>query len=128
MNGDKKLFIATDSSDNQTAASITESLEQKINFAPLLTSIPESYLQQGYDFVNGTKGEGSFGHQIPVASASPGEKDYSPLVQLNFVKWNDDSDPRILKSSDEIVQAKRNGEIQIMKTGIVINSPVIQQE
>ncbi len=63
-----------------------------------------------------------------MASASPGEKDNSPLVQLNFVKWNDDSDPRILKSSDEIVQAQRNGEIQIMKTGIVINSPVIQQE
>jgi hypothetical protein len=128
VNGDIKSFITTDASDNQTADSITESLGQKINFAPLLASIPDSYLQQGYDFVNGIEGNGSFGFQIPVASAIPGEKDYSPLVQLNFVKWTDDADARILKSSEEIEQAQRNGEIQIMKTSIVINSPAIQQE
>lgn len=128
VNGDIKSFITTDASDNQTAASITESLGQEINFAPLLASLPDSYLQQGYDFVNGIEGNGSFGFQIPVASAIPGEKDYSPLVQLNFVKWNDDADARILKSSEEIEQAQRNGEIQIMKTSIVINSPAIQQE
>lgn len=128
VNGDIKSFMATEASDNQTAASITESLGQKINFAPLLASIPNSYLQQGYDFVNGIEGNGSFGFQIPVASALPGEKDYSPLVQLNFVKWTDDADARILKSSEEIEQAQRNGEIQVMKTSIVINSPAIQQE
>jgi hypothetical protein len=128
VNGDIKSFIATDASDNQTADSITESLGQKINFAPLLASIPNLYLQQGYDFVNGIEGNGSFGFQIPVASAIPGEKDYSPLVQLNFVKWNDDSDARLLKSSEDIEQAQINGEIQIMKTSIVINSPAIQQK
>ena len=128
VNGDIKSFIATDASDNQTASSITESLGQKINFAPLLASIPNLYLQQGYDFVNGIDGNGSFGFQIPVASALPGEKDYSPLVQLNFVKWNDDADAKILKSSEEIEQAQIKGEIQIMKTSIVINSPAIPQE
>ncbi len=45
VNGDIKLFIATDSSDNQTASAITESLGQKINYAPILTSIPKLYLQ-----------------------------------------------------------------------------------
>ena len=128
VNGDIKSFTATDASDNQTASSITESLGQKINFAPLLASIPNAYLQQGYDFVNGIEGNGSFGFQIPVASALPGEKDYSPLVQLNFVKWTDDADARILKSTEEIEQAQRNGEIQITDTNIVINSPAIQQE
>ena len=128
VNGDIKSFITTDASDNQTADSISESLGQMINFAPLLASVPNLYLQQGYDFINGIEGNGSFGFQIPVASAMPGEKDYSPLVQLNFVKWNDDADARILKSSEEIEQAQRNGEIQIMKTSIVINSPAIQKE
>ncbi len=128
VNGDIRSFITTDASDNQTAASITESIGQKINFAPLLASIPNLHLQQGYDFLNGIEGNGSFGFQIPVASAIPGDKDYSPLVQLNFVKWTDDTDARILKSSEEIEQAQRNGEIQIMKTSIVINSPAIQQE
>jgi hypothetical protein len=128
VNGEIKLFIATDSSDNQTASSITQSLGQAINFAPLLTEVPRPLLQQGYDFVNGVEGEGSFGFQIPVSSASPGDKDYSPLVQLNLVKWNDGTDARVLKSSEEIQQAQRNGEIEIMKTNITINSPLIQQK
>jgi hypothetical protein len=93
-----------------------------------LTEVPRPLLQQGYDFVNGVEGEGSFGFQIPVSSASPGDKDYSPLVQLNLVKWNDGTDARVLKSSEEIQQAQRNGEIEIMKTNITINSPLIQQK
>ena len=58
-------YIVTDTSDNKTAASITESQGHKINFARLLSSIPNQHLQQGYDFPNGMKGEGLFGlHSI----------------------------------------------------------------
>lgn len=123
--GSIALFIATDSSDKQTAASINYSLGHTINYVPILTSIPKLYLQQGYDFLNGMKGEGHFGFQLPVASALPGDKNYSPLVQLNFIKWNENANPRVLKSSGEIEQAQRNGEIQIIKTNIIINSPAI---
>ncbi len=126
--GNIALFIATDSSDKQTAASINYSLEHTINYAPILTSIPKLYLQQGYDFLNGVKGEGHFGFQLPVASALPRDKNYSPLVQLNFIKWNENANPRVLKSSGEIEQAQRNGEIQIIKTNIIINSPAIPQK
>jgi len=123
--GDVMLFIATDTSDNQTAASMTASLGHKVNYVPELSSIPKSYIQQGYDFLNGVKGEGSFGFQLPVASALPGDNGYSPLVQLNFVKWVDNVNARLLKSSQDIEQAQRNGEIQIIKTKIIINSPAI---
>src|ERR671931_1201273 len=74
VNGKIAFFIATDVSDNQTAASITKNLGYKVNFAPSLALIPESALQQGYEFVNGIKGEGAFGFQISVASALPGDK------------------------------------------------------
>ncbi len=126
--GDIMLFIATDTSDNQTAASMTSSLGHKINYVPELASIPKSYIQQGYDFLNGIKGEGSFGFQLPVASALPGDKGYSPLVQLNLVKWIDTASARLLKSSQDIDLAQRNGEIQIIKTNIIINSPAIPQK
>ena len=126
--GDVMLFIATDTSDNQTAASMTASLGHKVNYVPELSSIPKSYIQQGYDFLNGVKGEGSFGFQLPVASAFPGDKGYSPLVQLNLVKWVDNVHARLLKSSQDIEQAQRNGEIQIIKTKIIINSPAISQK
>jgi hypothetical protein len=124
VHGKIALFLATDSSDNQTSVSIDAS-GHKINYAPLLSSISSSSLQQGYDFLNGIKGEGSFGFQLPVSSALPGEKNYSPLVHLNFIKWNENFIPRLLVSSEEIEQAYLIGEIQIIRTNIIINSPVI---
>src|SRR3954454_1890274 len=127
VHGKIALFLATDSSDSQTSVSI-ESSGHKINYAPLLSSISSSSsssLQQGYDFLNGIKGEGSFGFQLPVSSALPGEKKYSPLVHLNFIKWNENFIPRLLVSSEEIEQAYLIGEIQIIRTNIIINSPVM---
>ena len=92
---------------------------------------PESTRQQGYEFINGVKGEGSFGFQLPVASALPGDKNYTPLVQLNFVKWNSNSSTstvvaRELKSVNEIMAAQKNSELTIAKTNIVINSPAVR--
>jgi hypothetical protein len=125
VNGKIAFFIATDVSDNQTAASITKNLGYKVNFAPSLALIPESALQQGYEFVNGIKGEGAFGFQIPVAGALPGDKSYSPIVQLNFVKWNNNATAKELKSVEQIMAAKSNGELEITKTNIFINSPSV---
>jgi len=131
VNGKIAFFIATDASDNQTAASITKNPGFKVNFAPALALSLESTRQQGYEFINGVRGEGSFGFQLPVASALPGDKNYTPLVQLNFVKWNSNSSftstvtVRELKSVDEIMAAQKNGEITIAKTNIVINSPAV---
>ena len=124
VHGNIAFFLATDSSNNLTAVSI-ESAGHKINYAPLLSNISASSLQQGYDFLNGIKGEGSFGFQLPVSSALPGEKNYSPLVQLNFIKWNENFKPQLLVSSEEIEKAYLKGEIQIIKTNIIVNSPVI---
>jgi hypothetical protein len=132
VNGKIAFFIATDASDNQTTASITKNPRFKVNFAPALALSPESTRQQGYEFINGVRGEGSFGFQLPVASALPGDKNYTPLVKLNFVKWNSNSSStsstvtvRELKSVDEIMAAQKNGELTIAKTNIVINSPAV---
>ncbi|HZD83720.1 MAG TPA: hypothetical protein VE076_12670 [Nitrososphaeraceae archaeon] len=82
--------------------------------------------------MNGVKGEGSFGFQLPVASALPGDKNYTPLVQLNFVKWNSNSSSRStvvareLKSVNEIMAAQKNSELTIAKTNIIINSPSVR--
>ena len=126
VNGKIGYFIATDASDPQIAASITNTTGFKVNFSPILALSPESSRQQGYDFINGVKQSGSpMGFQLGVSSASPGEKGYSPLYALNFVKWNAKVNPRILKSASEVLSAERNGELTISKTGIVINSPEV---
>ena len=126
VNGKIGYFIATDASDPQIAASITNTTGFKVNFSPILALSPESSRQQGYDFINGVKQNSSpMGFQLGVSSASPGEKGYSPLYTLNFVKWNANVTPRILKSASEVLSAERNGELTISKTGIVINSPEV---
>jgi hypothetical protein len=126
VNGKIAYFIATDASDSQIAASITNTTGFKVNYAPSLASTPESALQPGYVFVNGIKAsESPVGFQLGVSSALPGEKGYSPLSQLNYVKWNANATPRILKSAAEILDAQKNGELSIAKTSIVINSPAV---
>src|SRR6476660_10436767 len=126
VNGKIAFFIATDASDSQVAASITNTTGFKINFAPNLALTPDSSRQQGYDFVNGIRASGSpMGFQLGIASALPGEKGYSPLYQLNFVKWNANSTPRILKSVAEVITAQKNGELDVSRTNIVINSPAV---
>jgi hypothetical protein len=133
VNGKIAFFIATDASDNGTAASITKNPGFKVNFVPALAFVPESARQQGYEFINGVRGEGSFGFQLPIASALPGDKNYSPLVQMNFVKWNSNTNSststvvvRELKSVNDIMTAQKNNELTITKTNIVINSPAVR--
>lgn len=118
-------YIVTNTSDNKTAVSITESQGHEINFAPLLASIPNQYLQQGYDFLNGVKGEGPFGFQLPVGTSLPGDSDYSPLIHLNFVNWTDTTKAKILKSTEEIDKALQEGDIQTTPSGIIINNPAV---
>ncbi|WP_458746534.1 DUF7482 domain-containing protein [Candidatus Nitrosocosmicus sp. T] len=118
-------YIVTDTSDNKTAESITKSQGHKINFAPLLSTIPNQYVQQGYDFLNGIEGEGPFGYQLPVGTALPGDSDYSPMIHLNFINWTDTTKAKTLKSTEEITQAEQNGDIQITPSGIIINNPAI---
>jgi hypothetical protein len=131
VNGKIAYFIATDASDNSTALEISRNLKYKVNFSPSLALIPESSRQQGYEFLNGVRGQGAFGYQLPVASKLPIDKDYSPIVQLNFVKWNRDitghtsNTARELKSVSEIMSAQTNKELTIARTNILVNSPVI---
>ena len=127
VNGKVAYFISTDASESQIVSSVSNTTSFKVNYAPSLANTSESARQQGYVFVNGVKGEGPIGSQISVASALPGDKGYSPLFQINYVKWNNNSTTiRVLKSVNEIMTAQKNGELTITPTNIVINSPAIQ--
>ncbi|HZD34911.1 MAG TPA: hypothetical protein VE130_06870, partial [Nitrososphaeraceae archaeon] len=70
---------------------------------------------------------GPLGGQLSVATAGPGDPDYSPLFEINYVEWNtnDTSQVRILESAEEIMEAQQDGELTITKSNVVINSPWI---
>ena len=125
-NGNEIYFIATDVSDEKTAAFATNLTGFKVNYAPALAQTPDSARDQAYAFTNGVAGDGPSGFQIPVVNAKPGDEGYSPLWQVNEVTWNDNATARELKSVQEITTAEQNGELSINDTDIVVNHPAIQ--
>jgi hypothetical protein len=126
QNGNEIFFIATDASDNQTAAAITNQTGFKVNVSPVLTKTPESDLNQAYGFTNGIPGTGPFGFQLPVVETKPGEQGYSPLWKLNLVEWNQNAIPKELKSVQEVMAAQQNGTLAVKKTDVIVNHPVIK--
>jgi hypothetical protein len=129
IDGKIAYFIATDASTQEVASSVSNTTGFKVNYAPSLANTSESARQQGFVFLNGFSGEegGPLGSQLSVATAVPGDPDYSPLFDINYVHWNTNntSDIRILKSADEIFDAQQNGELTITKSNVVINSPAV---
>jgi hypothetical protein len=126
VNGNISYFISTDASEEMIVSSVTNTTNFNVNFAPTLSNTSEISRQQGYVFINGIIGNGTFEHQLPVASANGGDHGYSPLFEINYVKWSNDSQPRVLKSASEILDAESNGELTIEKSNIVINSPAVE--
>lgn len=102
VNGKIAYFISTDATEKQIISSIGSTTKFNVNYAPVLADTPQSTRQQGYVFINGIKGGGQPNDfQLPVASATPTNstttttttnsseiKGYSPLFQINYVKWN----------------------------------------
>jgi hypothetical protein len=127
VDGKIAYFIATDASDSQIVSSVSNTTNFKINYAPVLADTNQSSRQQGYVFINGMNGEGPMGSQMSVASALPEDEGYSPLFEINYVKWdlNATKNVRVLKSVDEIMAAEGNGDLTTTKSNIVINSPAI---
>jgi hypothetical protein len=126
QNGREIFFIATDASDNQTAATITNQTGFKVNVSPVLSKTPETALNQAYGFTNGIPGAGPFGFQLPVVAAKPGDQGFSPLWNLNLVEWNQNTTPKELKSVQEIMTAEQNGSLTIKPTNVIVNHPVIK--
>ena len=126
VNGNLSYFISTDASEERIVSSVTNTTKFDVNYAPTLSNTSESARQQGYVFTNGILGNGTFEQQLPVASATSGDEGYSPLFEINYVKWNDESNSRVLKTAHEVLEAQNNGEITITRSNIVINSPFVQ--
>lgn len=125
VNGNISFFIVTDVSEKRIVSSVANTTNYNINFAPSLNNTSESSRQQGYEFTNGVIGKGAFGYQLPVASATTSQEGYSPLFQINYIKWVNEAEARLLKSVTEILDAGANGEITVAKSNIVINSPAM---
>jgi hypothetical protein len=117
--GKVAYYIQTEASD-QTLAQ-----QQGVNYVPLLSNaITAGAVDDIYHVTNFNQGNVIPSAPIP---AGPGNADpnYSPIWQLSLVTWNSGTTPHILKSEEEVLSARDQGLVTIVKTNIVINCPVI---
>jgi hypothetical protein len=119
--GEIVYYIRIDTSDQATAQQ--QGLNRALTLENVLSSQPRSY-DDIYTFTNFTQFNVIPSVPTPVGYQNT-DPNYSPLWQLSNVSWNSGSKPRTLKSEEEILQAKSNGEVTVTKTNIVINCPVI---
>ena len=124
--GKSVSYIITDSSSKDYAQKLTEIQNWKVEIAPPLHNTPEEALQTMYVFTNGEKGDGLYGFQKEVFSATPSQKStYSALSKVVEVSWKRGQNEKVLESAQEIIEAEKGGRIEFKHTEVVINTPQI---
>lgn len=117
--GKVAYYIQTDASDQSIATQFG------INYVPLLSrTIDAQAVDDIYHVTNFNQGNVIPSAPIP---AGPGNTDpnYTPDWQLSLVTWKSGTTPYILKSEEDVLNAQSQGLVDIVKTNIVINCPVI---
>ncbi len=88
------------------------------DFGPIKLK-PGNKVEPIWTFTNGAAG------QRNIIDTVPGEKDYTPLWQVNQVTWAAGRTARVLKSADAVKKALAAGELEIKQTATVVNCPVL---
>ncbi len=126
VNGGEVFYISTEASVEEVANHLTDLTGFRVAYTPALEFTPEESLAQIYAFTNGVEGNGAFGFQPQVADSQPGDDKYSPLWNVNAVTWNEDSEPRELKSEMDILKAQSDGELSVEEAGVIVNCPFVK--
>jgi hypothetical protein len=63
--------------------------------------------------------------QHNIVDTVPGQRDYSPLWQLNQVTFKSGVKPHVLRSRGDVEAARKRGEITVVATSTVVNCPVL---
>ena len=111
--GHKDVYLITDVSSKTQATAL------HVNFAATIGTVkgaPEQY------FVEGHAAAG----QLSVFGSEPGEKDYNPLWEEQFVTWKSGATPVLLKSDTQIESLQKKGKLTVRDAHIVLNAPIIK--
>lgn len=117
--GKVAYYIQTDASDPSYAS------QQGVNLVPQLSNaIAGGAVDDIYHVTNFNQGNVIPSAPIPTG---PGNADpnYTPLWQVSLVTWKSGTTPHTLKSEEEVLNARSQGLVDIVKTDVVVNCPVI---
>lgn len=124
-NGSEISFIHTEASDPRVAEMLTRMMGPRVLVVPSLKEIPARLLADVYVFTNGIKGDGPFGFQPDVFNAAPDDARYTPLRRVNLVAWKAGARPRVLRSAQQLSEARSMGELTVQQPGVVANMPFL---
>jgi hypothetical protein len=129
-NGEKVYFIHTEISDKDIADMMTMMVNFPTLYTPNLDNISPDDLGKVYIFTNGIVGSGPYGggpffFQIDIFDSVPGMDEYNQFRVPQLVTWNEDSNPILLTSIEELFEAEANGELSIESSDFVVNAPII---
>ncbi|HSD05554.1 MAG TPA: hypothetical protein VLB45_07395 [Nitrosopumilaceae archaeon] len=126
FDGKPLYYIVTDANDKTHAKMITEKQKWKVEIAPPLSKTPKDALDDVYMFLNGAEGNGMHGFQDEVFSSTPIQTEqYSAIRSVKHVTWKDEKKAEILDSVQKILDAQKDGKIEIENSDVIINMPQI---
>ena len=113
-------YVSTDISDAGIAR------KQGINYVPALAdTLKSGPVERAYKFPNEEQATVLPSIPKPVGGANA-DANYSPLWVLTMVRWRPGSTPHVLKSEEAVLAAEDKGEVELTRTKIVANWPVIR--
>lgn len=96
---------------------------------PELARADEALLAEVYAFTNGLRPDrrGPLGFQADVFDCVPGEACHRPLRRVNLVTWMEADSARLLRSAEDVRSAAEAGEIELERSDVVVNMPIIRR-
>jgi hypothetical protein len=117
--GKVAYYIQTEASDEALAQ------QQNVNYVPRLSNaIAAGAVDDIYHVTNFNQGNVIPSAPIPAGPTNT-DPNYTPIWQLSLVTWKSGTAPHVLKSEEEVLNAQSQNLLDIVKTNIVINCPVI---
>lgn len=128
--GKRVYFIHTEVSDQDMAQVMSSMINFPTLYVPELKNIPDEDLSKIYVFTNGVSGMGPYGggpfmYQIDIFDSIPTDSNYSHFRIPYLVTWNENSNPRVLTSVEELLDSEEKGELTIRPTENIVNAPII---
>lgn len=126
--GSGLAFVHPEASSQEVASLLTEMMGSPVLTVPALADVPDEALSKVYVFTNGIEPDGfrgPFGFQPDVFAHTPVDDEYSPLVEVVTVTWEDEDEARELTSLSQIREAEDAGEVTLEATGDVVNAPML---
>jgi hypothetical protein len=106
-------YLTTDVSSKSQAKAM------HVNYSAELKAVKGLPLQY---FVRGRAAHG----QLTVFGSEPGESDYNPLWEEEWVTWKKGVEPVLLGQDDQIEGLAKKGKLTIKDAHVVINGPIVK--